>query len=204
MSKCTFFLLTIFLFSLASAHSQKNQFISLFDGKTLKGWKATPGGKWEVKYGAILGTSTKDEKRHGILFSEQEYSNFILRAKFRVFKGNSGFYLRTENRPNDIRAYGFQVEIDRTQNTGGLYETGGRAWVTKPGMEAIKKRNYQPGEWSTLEIHAEDQNISIRINQIVSSELKNDPGRTRGFFGLQLHGGQDMHVEYKEICIKKT
>ena len=35
----------------------------------------------------------------------------------------------------------------------------------------------------------------------VSSELKNDPGRKRGHIGLQLHGGQDMHVEYKDISI---
>ena len=177
-------------------------FISLFDGKNLKGWQASPGGKWEVKDGVLLGTSQKTDKRHGILFSEKQYSDFILRAKFRVLLGNSGFYFRAENRNSTIRAYGFQAEIDRTQNTGGLYETGGRAWVARPDQKAIKERKYHPGEWTNLEIKAAGKDVSVRINGILSTELKNDPGRTIGFFGLQLHGGQDMHVEYKDIRLK--
>jgi hypothetical protein len=107
---------------------------------------------------------------------------------------------REPNTP--IRAYGFQAEIDRTQNTGGLYETGGRAWVARPDQQVIKERKYLPGEWSDLEIHAGGKNVSVLINGILSTELKKDPGRTKGFFGLQLHGGQDMHVEYKDIRLK--
>ena len=195
---CLFFVTTWFCFG-----ETKSEFFSLFDGKTLKSWRASPGGKWEVKDGVLLGTSQKADKRHGILFSEKEYSDFILRAKFRVLQGNSGFYFRAENRHTSIRAYGFQTEIDRTQNTGGLYETGGRAWVAKPDQKAIKERKYRPGEWSDLEIHAAGKDVSVRINGILSTELKNDPGRTKGFFGLQLHGGQDMHVEYKNIQIRE-
>jgi hypothetical protein len=37
---------------------------------------------------------------------------------------------------------------------------------------------------------------------VVSAELKNDRGRTKGYFGLQLHGGQDMHVEFRDIVIR--
>ena len=197
------FLILFLLSNLFCFGETESEFTSLFDGKTLKGWLASPGGKWEVKDGVLLGTSQKTDKRHGILFSEKEYSDFILRAKFRVLLGNSGFYFRAENRNSPIRAYGFQAEIDRTQNTGGLYETGGRAWVAKPTQKVIKERKYQPGEWTDLEIHAAGKDVSVRINGILSTELKNDPGRTKGFFGLQLHGGQDMHVEYKNIQIKE-
>lgn len=132
---CLFFVTAWFCFG-----ETESEFFSLFDGKTLKGWQASSGGKWEVKDGVLLGTSKKADKRHGILFSEKEYSDFILRAKFRVLQGNSGFYFRAENRHSPTRAYGFQAEIDRTQNTGGLYETGGRAWIAKPDQEAIKER----------------------------------------------------------------
>ena len=194
---CLFFVTACFCFG-----ETKCEFFSLFDGKTLKGWRASPGGKWEVKDGVLLGTCQKVDKRHGILFSEKEYSDFILWAKFRILQGNSGFYFRAENRNTPIRAYGFQAEIDRTQNTGGLYETGGRAWVARPDQQVIKERKYLPGEWSDLEIHAGGKNVSVLINGILSTELKKDTGRTKGFFGLQLHGGQDMHVEYKDIRLK--
>ena len=41
----------------------------LFNGKNLDGWEPTPGGKWEVKNGVIIGTSPKSEPRHGILLT---------------------------------------------------------------------------------------------------------------------------------------
>ncbi len=39
----------------------------LFDGKTLNGWHALPGGDWVVSKGTITGISPKAEKRHGLI-----------------------------------------------------------------------------------------------------------------------------------------
>jgi len=66
------------------------KWIPLFDGKTLKGWSATPGGKWEVKDGAIVGTCPKTEKRHGILLSDKKYKDFTVRLKFSLLSRMSG------------------------------------------------------------------------------------------------------------------
>lgn len=179
------------------------EFKPIFDGKTLKGWTPAPGGKWEVKDGAIVGTSPKSERRHGILLTDKQYSNFVVKAKFRVHSGDSGFYFRAERVKSAVSVHGFQVEVDTSQETGGLYETGGRAWVHRPTAEVIKKRKYKKGEWTDLELSAIDRNIVVKINGVVSTELKNDKSRTRGHIGLQLHGGQVMHVEYKDIVISE-
>lgn len=192
-------LINLFGFSLFA----KDKFVPLFDGKTLTGWSAMPGGKWEVKNGSILGTSEKSEKRHGILLSTNEFSDFVIRAKFRIHKGNSGFYFRAKKVNSAVSVNGFQIEVDTSQKTGGLYETGGRAWVTKPDKAEIAKRKYIPGEWTDLELNAEGRNISVKINGVICSELKNDKGNTKGYFGLQLHGGQEMKVEYRNIQIKE-
>jgi hypothetical protein len=185
------------------ALADNNDFKSLFDGKTLNGWSSAPGGKWEVKNGAIIGTSPKTERRHGILLTDQQFSDFVVKAKFRVHSGDSGFYFRAKRVKSAVSVNGFQVEVDTSQETGGLYETGGRGWVRKPTQEVIKRRAYKSGEWSNLELSAIGGNIIVKINGIVSSELKNDQGRLKGYFGLQLHGGQNMHVEYKDIMIRK-
>ena len=179
------------------------EFKPIFDGKTLKGWTPAPGGKWEVKDGAIVGTSPKSERRHGILLTDKQYSNFVVKAKFRVHSGDSGFYFRAERVKSAVSVHGFQVEVDTSQETGGLYETGGRAWVHRPTAEVIKKRKYQKGEWTDLELSAIDRNIVVKINGVISTELKNDKSRTKGHIGLQLHGGQVMHVEYKDIVISE-
>jgi hypothetical protein len=176
-------------------------FKPLFDGKTLKGWTPAPGGKWEVKDGAIVGTSPKSERRHGILLTDKQYSDFVVKAKFRVYSGDSGFYFRAERVKSAVSVNGFQVEVDTSQETGGLYETGGRAWVHKPTAAVIKKRKYKKGEWTDLELSAIGGHIVVKINGVISTELKNDKSRRKGHIGLQLHGGQKMHVEFKDILI---
>ena len=178
-------------------------FKPLFDGKTLKGWTPAPGGKWEVKDGAIVGTSPKSERRHGILLTDKQYSDFVVKAKFRVYSGDSGFYFRAERVKSAVSVNGFQVEVDTSQETGGLYETGGRAWVHRPTAEVIKKRKYKKGEWTDLELSAIGGHIMVKINGVISTELKNDKSRAKGHIGLQLHGGQVMHVEYKDILISE-
>ena len=176
-------------------------FKPLFDGKTLKGWTPAPGGKWEVKDGAIVGTSPKSERRHGILLTDKQYSDFVVKAKFRVYSGDSGFYFRAERVKSAVSVNGFQVEVDTSQETGGLYETGGRAWVHRPTAEVIKKRKYKKDEWTDLELSAIGGHIVVKINGVISTELKNDKSRRKGHIGLQLHGGQKMHVEFKDILI---
>ena len=93
---------------------------------------------------------------------------------------------------------GFQVEIDTTYETGGLYETGGRAWVVQHPVDK-KTRWYKKGEWNDLTVSAHGRHTVVRMNGRKSAELTDDPGRTEGRFALQLHGGQDMLVDFKDI-----
>ncbi|MDP6634909.1 MAG: DUF1080 domain-containing protein [Phycisphaerae bacterium] len=177
------------------------EFKPLFDGKTLKGWKALPGGQWVVKDGAIVGTSVKSERRHGLLASEAEYTDFVVQFKFRVIKGDSGFYFRSEKVKGAVGVNGFQMEIDNSKEVGGLYETGGRAWTKRPDPKLIKKI-YKSGEWNQGSITAIGKNVTVRINGEITSELKNDKGRLKGHFAMQLHGGMDMEVMFKDIEIR--
>ena len=194
-------ILTIAIILATAPVTRAAEFKPIFDGKTLKGWTPAPGGKWEVKDGAIVGTSPKSERRHGILLTDKQYSDFVVKAKFRVHSGDSGFYFRAERVKSAVSVHGFQVEVDTSQETGGLYETGGRAWVHQPTADVIKKRGYKKGDWTDLELSAIGRNIVVKINGVVSTELKNDKGRIKGYIGLQLHGGQVMHVENKDIVI---
>jgi hypothetical protein len=187
------------LTSLASAGDDKST--ALFDGKTLEGWSPLPGGTWSVEDGAIVGRSPASEKRHGILLSDGQYADFRVRAKFRVHKGDSGFYFRCEPVAGGVSVHGFQVEVDDSQETGGLYETGGRGWVVKPKPEEIPKKKYRPGEWSDLELTARGGDVVVKINGVETARLTGDRGRTKGHIGLQLHGSMEMHVEFKDISI---
>jgi len=184
-----------------SSWAAESEFVPLFDGKTLKGWSALPGGKWEVKDGVIVGTSSKEEKRHGLLLSDKTYGDFTVRLKFRVIQGNSGLYFRSEKVDQAVGVHGFQAEVANDANVGGLYETGGRAWVVQPDAELVKGC-YKPGEWNEMTVSAHGRDVLVQLNGKTTAELKDDPGRLKGHFALQLHGGQDMEVMFKDIAIR--
>ncbi len=177
-------------------------FQPLFDGQTLKGWHTTPGGTWEVKDGMIVGISPKSETRHGLLVTDKAYSDFTVRFKFRVVKGNSGFYFRSEPVPGAVGVHGFQAEVDLSPAVSGLYETGGRAWVAQPEPE-LTKRIYKPGEWNEMIVTAVGGDVTVQLNGEKTVELKNDLGRTSGVIALQLHGGMEMEVMFKDIEIRQ-
>ena len=160
-----------------------------------------PGGKWEMVDGAIHGTSSKEESRHGTLLSNAIYDNFTVRSQFRVTSGDSGFYFRAEPVNGGVSVHGFQAEIDTSAETGGLYETGGRAWVSKPTYgEKENQKIYRQGEWNEMTVGAHGTRVVVRVNGRKTAELMDDKiGRLKGHLGLQLHGGQDMDVTFKQV-----
>lgn len=172
--------------------------VPLFDGKTLAGWHALPGGKWEVRDGVIVGTSQSSEPRHGLLLSELSYKDFTVRLEFRAVKGNSGLYFRSDPVEGPVGVHGFQAEIAEANDIGGLYETGGRAWVVQPTPEQVKKY-FKPGEWNEMSVSAYGRHVVVRVNGYKTAEIEDDPGRLEGHLALQLHGGQEMHVEFKDF-----
>ncbi|MCZ6792146.1 MAG: DUF1080 domain-containing protein [Planctomycetota bacterium] len=179
----------------------------LWDGKTLEGWHQLPGGRWEVRDGRLVGTSSASERRHGMLITDRRFKDFTVRLKYKAVKGNSGFYFRVDKVDGAVGVHGFQAEIDPRRDVGGLYETGGRAWVVKPTERQVarwlEKKNWLDVEegWNLLSVSARGRRIVVHLNGHRTAELRNDPGRTEGHIGLQLHGGQDMHVEFKDIEI---
>jgi len=196
------FLFAVLVFTVGGCRSAGDsmKWQSLFDGRSLDGWHTLPGGKWDVRNGIIVGTSSKDEKRHGLLVSDKRYGDFTARLKFKVLKGDSGFYFRVDKVESNVGVHGFQAEIDMGNEVGGLYETGGRGWVVKPSPEEVKKY-FKPQQWNQMTVSAHGQRIVVHVNGRKTAELKNDPGRLQGHLALQLHGSKDMNVMFKDIEI---
>ena len=42
----------------------------------------------------------------------------------------------------------------------------------------------------------------MHVNDVQTAALRDDPGRLEGHLGLQLHGGMDMHVEYRRLRLR--
>jgi len=170
----------------------------LFDGRSLAGWKTIRGGQWQIADGVLVGRNLASDPRHGLLISEAILDDFTVQLSFKAVKGNSGLYFRAEKVAGSVGVHGFQAEIDASQDVGGLYETGGRAWVVQPSEEDVKTW-FKPGQWNRMTVSAHGRRIVVHVNGHKSAELPNDPGRLEGYLGLQLHGSQDVEVWFKNV-----
>jgi len=176
--------------------------IPLFNGKDLAGWRAHGKEKWMVHEGAILGEAVTD--KYGYLVTEKTYRDFLLRVKFKCdAPGNYGVFLRSriigegEYGP-DIE--GTQVEVDPSRDTGGIYESAGRAWLVKPSAEA--QRAIKPFEWNELEIAIEGKHVVTRLNGVQMIDYYDPAPRfLDGVIGLQLHSGGGGKIHWKDINI---
>ncbi len=173
----------------------------LMDGKTVDGWHPVGHGKWTVEDGAFVGRAN-NEKLYGLLVSDDTFSNFTVRFKFKCLSGDSGFYVRTIIKEPE-KAHGLQVQVGRVKSgVGGIYESYGRGWVSKPSDE-LEKSYINDDEWNEMVIDARDGHVVVTVNGIQSGEVKDDPGRGEGHFALQMHAGCVMHVMFKDIEIRK-
>lgn len=167
----------------------------------LEGWHVLGKGNWTYKDGVIEGSQPESTKTYTHVVSDKSYKNFKATLNFKALKGNSGFYFRVQPM-DESRMAGIQAEIDAKQNVGGLYESYGRNWLSLPDKETVAKY-FKPGEWNEMTVEGHGPHVVVHINGQKAGEV-NDPSiRMEGPFALQIHGGQDVHVMFKDIQIEE-
>jgi|ERR1043166_6877561 hypothetical protein len=166
----------------------KNGWITLFDGKTLEGWKSPNPECWEVKEGAIFG--------HGPvahLFTQNTYTNLEFKAEVKLnHSGNSGMYFRTAYGPGFPRGYETQVENTSPdpQKTGSLY-----------GIKKVTEQLIQDDTWWTQHIIAIGNRIIVKVNDKITVDVRNDRYKA-GHLALQQHN-QGSEVFYRKLMVRR-
>ena len=171
----------------------------LWDGKSFDGWHIIGRGDWKIENGTIMGEHAREEKEFAHLVADAVYRDFTLRLKFKAVAGNSGLYFRIEE-SGFSGVSGFQAEIDAQNDVGGLYETNGRAWVVRPTPQQVRSW-FKAGEWNEMTISARGPKLIVQVNGKTSAEIDDPKGRAQGRLALQLHGGQDVLVYFKDLQI---
>ena len=176
----------------------------IFDGKTLTAWTPVGGGKWTVERGGILRGECLKADDQGILLYEKPVKDFTAHLQFRISKGgNSGFYFRCEKLTAQPLLKGCQAEIDDLDDVAGIWETAGRGWVYKPTSEVHARANFKQADWSTMDVSAIGSHIVVKLNGTTISDIDDPKGNKEGTVGLQLHGGMDMTVEFRDVHLKQ-
>lgn len=200
-----------------SAEEAAEGFVPLFDGKSLKGWIGLNGdtSSYYVKDGMLICKSTG--KVH--IFTEKQYSNFILRLQIKMDPGgNNGIGIRTRisREPHlygmeiqvlddDYYADGDPIKLKDYQHHGSIY-----------GVVPAKTGHLKPaGQWNDQEILCDGRRVRVTLNGVVIVDADLDkvkpldgrkhPGLKykKGHISLHAHGNYGAQVYFRNIRIKE-
>lgn len=196
------YLLVILILGLLSFSSPSSaQTKTLFNGKDLTGWTVHGTEKWYVENGELICESGPD-KQYGYLSTNTSYKDFELNLQFKLeANGNSGVFIRSDI--DGLKIKGWQVEVAPPgSNSGGIYESYGRGWLIKPGVE--EQKALKATDWNKMRIVAKGNEITTWINGKQMVHLSDQKiGDAQGFIALQIHDGGGIKVRWKNIKIKE-
>jgi hypothetical protein len=177
-------------------------FRPLFDGKSLQGWDGDPR-LWKAESGTIAGTTEGVDLKQNtfLIYKTKTFANFILRAQVKLKGGNSGIQFRSEALPEWV-VKGYQADMAEGNWWGSIYDEKGTRGVMVNGWKGKAEKVVRSGDWNDVEISAQGDQIQVKVNGLVTAELK-DSAKLDGVIALQLHRGPPMNVGFRNIRIRE-
>lgn len=193
--------------STSKLSKQNDGWVSLFDGKTLNGWKASENpGTFSVENGSIKVAGVRAHLYYDGPVKKHDFKNFEFKAQVMTKPGsNSGIYFHTVFQEKGFPDRGFEVQVNNShtdwKRTGGLYD-----------IKDTRQVYVGDDVWYTQYIRVEGKHIVVKINDVVVSDWtqpegfippKNHIGRyiASGTFALQGHDPKST-VFYKDIMVR--
>lgn len=211
-------LVALFLLpSFLSCQSEKTEatFVSLFNGQDLDGWVGNKDS-YRVEEGMIV--VDPQGGGGGNLYTEEEYSNFVLRFEFQLTPGaNNGLGIHA---PLEGDAAYVGKELQILDNTASKYDSlkvyqyHGSLY----GVMPARRGHLKPvGEWNQQEVRVKGSQIEVILNgtSILSGDYveaskdgtldgREHPGleRRKGHIGFLGHGDvlRFRNIEIKELA----
>lgn len=187
--------------------------VSIFDGKTLTGWKAVNPANakmWSVVDGAITAGDGKNKVRtNTYLGTEKEYGDFEFRCLFRITGDhktgliNSGIQYRSyTGGAKSTKIIGYQADIGRGW-WGGIYDEHRRNKLLVKGDMSTLKHILKEDGWNSYIIRCKGNHHQLYINGVLTADFVEKDAKipTKGIIAVQVHSGGNAKVEFKNITI---
>jgi hypothetical protein len=178
-------------------------FVSLFDGKTLNGWKANENkDSCGIKDGAIFVGGPRSHLFYTGDVNGGEFKNFELKCEVMTTPGsNSGLYFHTKFLEQGWPNKGYEAQIN---NTHGDPRKTGSLYAIQDVLEAPAKDN----EWFEYHVVVNGKTITLKVDGKTLVEYTepadlNRPERQldSGTFAFQAHDPKSM-VYVRNIRVK--
>ncbi len=190
-----------------SKHYQNGKWISLFDGKSLNGWKVGDNAEtFKVENGTIVVNGNMAHLFYDGPVMNHDFKNFEFKAKVMTFPGsNSGIYFHTVYQEKGWPSKGYEVQVNNShtdwRRTGSLY-----------AVEDVKEVYVKDNEWFTESVTVVGKRVVIKINDKTVVDYTEPENVQRpadmagrkisdGTFALQGHDPKSK-VLFKDIMVK--
>ncbi len=187
--------------------------VSLFDGKTLNGWKANESPEtFKVRDGAIVASGPRAHLFYVGDLRTAKFKSFELKVDVKAGAGaNSGVYFHTAWQDAGWLEQGLEVQINNTQpEHDGYYEF--KKTGSLYGVRNIFKQLMKDEEWFTMHIIVEGARVRVKLNDLLVVDYtepeglnRGDSGRRRnlgsGTFALQGHDPASR-VMFRNIMVR--
>jgi hypothetical protein len=187
--------------------NKADEWISLFDGKSLNGWKVGENAAtFTVENGTIVAHGNTAHLFYVGDFKNHNFKNFDFKADVMTTPGsNSGIYFHTEYQESSWPSKGYEVQVNNShtdwRRTGSLY-----------AVQDVKEVYVKDNEWFTEHIIVQGKRVIIKINEKTVVDYtepdnverpKDMAGRilSSGTFALQGHDPKSK-VYFKNIVVK--
>ncbi len=198
----------------AEVAAEESEWISLFDGETMNGWRAYQNKEmdsWDIQDGALHCKPFDDAKLRADLVSNEQYENFELMLEWKIsHQGNSGIIYRASETLKDPYLTGPEYQVLDDQNYPG--ETlPNRMTGANYDMYVPATKNLKPvGEWNETKIVVNGNHVEHWLNgdKIVEYELQSEDWKTRkaaskwkdeAGYGLESKGHIDLQDHGNEV-----
>ena len=178
--------------------------VSLFDGKTLDGWKASENpGTFSVQDGAIVVFGPRAHLFYEGPVGDHSFRNFEWKVRIKTMPhANSGMFIHTAYQETGWPAQGYEIQVNQTHDdwrkTGSVY-----------GKQDVKETFVNDSEWYTQQITVKGNQVTVMVNgKVVNTytEPENVSQSTskqrlgRGTIALQGHDPASQ-IFYKDIQV---
>ncbi len=185
--------------SLSSFADDSSDWIPLFDGKSLNGWKASEhADNFKVENGLILAHGQRSHLFYVGPVHHADFRTFELSAEIMTRpRANSGIYFHTAYQQEGWPSAGFEVQVANTHVGEGGYRENKKTGSLY-GIRNVYKQLVDDNQWFQMNLLVRGKQVQIRLNHVlVVDYVEPDPpfradlnfGRVlnHGTFALQGH-----------------
>ena len=165
------------LLLLPAALRGESEWIPLFNGRSLDGWKPSESRhSFRVEDGKILADGPRAHLFYSGCVRNASFTNFELKAEVLTRPGAcSGIYFHTHFQPHGWPEKGFRVQIDSTYAGQGDYRARCKTGSLY-GFRNIYKALVKDDEWFQLHVLVRSRQVQVRLNDtLIVDYIEPDP-----------------------------